>query len=101
MKTKTREKEKKTREYSKVLVTIITANAIAWIWCSYLLAAMDKVQIAEDLSKTALVTIIGTVVPYLVKSVFENLSKNNSWPDVLKDDTEYTQGDQDQEGERV
>jgi hypothetical protein len=93
MKAKTREKEKKTREYSKVLVTIITANAVLWIWCSYILAAFDKVQIAEDLSKTALITIIGTVVPYLCKSVFENLSKYNHWPDGSKEETEYPQGE--------
>jgi hypothetical protein len=84
------EKEK-SREYSKVLVTIITANAVIWIWCSYILAAFDKTQIAEDLSKTALITIIGTVVPYLCKSVFENLSKYNNWPDGHSE-TEYPQG---------
>jgi hypothetical protein len=95
------EKEKKTREYSKILVTIITANAVAWIWCSYLLAALDKVQIAEDLSKTALITIIGTVVPYLVKSVFENLSKNNNWPDGAGETECPQEADAEDEGEGV
>ena len=42
---------------------------------------MGKEQIAESLSQVALTEIIGVVLVYAVKSVFENLSKNNSWPD--------------------
>ena len=66
---------------TKALVWTIVANAIAWIWCSYILAALDKIQIAESLSSEAVRTIIGVVFAYCLKSGIENLSKNNSWPD--------------------
>lgn len=47
----------------------------------YILAALDKIQIAESLSSEAVRTIIGVVFAYCLKSGIENLSKNNSWPD--------------------
>lgn len=65
----------------KLIVWICLLNGIAWVWCSYILAALGKEQIAESLSQVALTEIIGVVLVYAVKSVFENLSKNNSWPD--------------------
>ena len=65
-------------------------------WCSYILAALDKNQIAEELSKVALVEIIAPVVVYAVKSVVENLSKNNRWPD--KGAPPETEGDGAAEG---
>ena len=46
-----------------------------------ILAALDKVQIAEELSKVALAEIIVPVAVYAFKSGVENLSKNNRWPD--------------------
>ena len=36
---------------------------------------------AEALSQVALKEIIGVVLIYGLKALFENLSKNNSWPD--------------------
>lgn len=65
----------------KIIVLVCLANGIAWVWCSYILAWLGKEQIAESLSQVALTEIIGVVLVYAVKSVFENLSKNNSWPD--------------------
>ena len=38
-------------------------------------------QIAEGLSQVAVTEIIGVVLAYCIKSVVENLSKNNHWPD--------------------
>ena len=55
----------------------------AWVWCSYILAALDKVQIAEELSKVALAEIIVPVAVYAFKSGVENLSKNNRKAQVL------------------
>ena len=78
-------KNRPKRETSKVVLWFIVANGVAWIWCSYILAWFDHAQIAEELSKTALITIIGTFTPYLCKTVFENLSKHNIWPDRLPD----------------
>lgn len=65
----------------KIIVLVCLANGIAWVWCSYILAWLGKEQIAESLSQVALTEIIGVVLVYAVKSVFENLSKNNLWPD--------------------
>lgn len=65
----------------KVIVLLCLLNGFAWVWCSYILAWQGKEQIAESLSQVALTEIIGVVLVYAVKSVFENLSKNNSWPD--------------------
>jgi len=42
-------------------------------------------EITETLSKTVVVEIIGVIVVYSCKSLFENLSKNNNWPDKPKD----------------
>lgn len=68
-------------ETMKCVVWACIINGFAWVWCSYILAALDKVQIAEDLSKVALVEIIAPVAVYAFKSIVENLSKNNRWPD--------------------
>lgn len=72
----------------KKIVWLCLGNGILWVWCSYILAALDKVQIAESLSQVAVTEIIGVVLVYALKSVIENLSKNNKWPDKSgKDDT--------------
>lgn len=65
----------------KIIVLFCLANGIAWVWCSYILAFMGYDSIAESLSQVALAEIIGVVLTYAVKSVLENLSKNNKWPD--------------------
>lgn len=65
----------------KKIVWVCLGNGILWVWCSYILAALDKVQIAESLSQVAVTEIIGVVLVYALKSLVENLSKNNNWPD--------------------
>ena len=65
----------------KVVVWVCLVNGLAWVWCSYILAWMGREQIAESLSQVALTEIIGVVLVYAIKSVVENLSKNNTWPD--------------------
>lgn len=74
-------RETKKPETMKRLVWVCILNGFAWVWCSYVLAALDKVQIAEELSKVALVEIVAPVAVYAVKSALENLSKYNRWPD--------------------
>lgn len=66
---------------TKAITWFILINSVAWVWFSYILAALDKIQIAESLSSTAVTSIIGVVFAYCIKSGFENLSKNNCWPD--------------------
>lgn len=47
----------------------------------HVLAYLGREQIAETLSSVAVKEIIGVVLAYAIKSVLENLSKNNHWPD--------------------
>ena len=87
-------KPKKT-ETSKRIVWICLINGFAWVWCSYLLAYLGREQIAETLSQVAITEIIGVVLVYCVKSLFENLSKNNAWPDKIKmEDSEDCGGEE-------
>ena len=56
-------------------------NGCAWVWCSYLLAYLGREQIAEQLSGKAVTEIIAVILAYAIKSLVENLSKHNNWPD--------------------
>lgn len=69
------------KETSKVIIWTCLINGLAWVWFSYILAALDKTQIAESLSSVAVTEIIGVVLAYCFKSAVENLSKHNLWPD--------------------
>lgn len=66
---------------TKKIVWFCLVNGILWVWCSYILAWFGRGNIAEELSKVALVEIIGVVLLYCCKSLFENLAKNNDWLD--------------------
>lgn len=82
-------------ETMKRVVWACVGNGFAWVWCSYILAALDKPQIAEELSKVALAEIVAPVVVYAIKSAVENLSKNNRWPDKETTlEAEADEGDQ-------
>lgn len=73
--------ERKRMETTKKVIWVCLINGFAWVWCSYVLAYLDKMQIAESLSQVAVTEIIGVVLAYCIKSAVENLSKNNRWPD--------------------
>lgn len=66
---------------TKLIVWFCLLNGIGWVWCSYLLAWCGRNAIAESLSQVAITEIIGVVLVYCLKSLAENLSKNNVWPD--------------------
>lgn len=68
-------------ETMKRVIWMCLVMGFAWVWCSYILAYLDKPQIAEALSQVAVTEIIGVVLAYAIKSAVENLSKNNRWPD--------------------
>lgn len=76
-----RRKARKPFTTMKWVVLFSLLNGYAWVWCSYILAFMDKYTIAEQLSQVAITEIIGVVLVYALKSLVENLSKNNQWPD--------------------
>lgn len=81
----------------KKIVIFCLVNGVAWVWCSYILAFLGHDAIAESLSQVALAEIVGVVLVYAIKSVIENLSSHNQWPDKfpgvadgIEIDTEYT-----------
>lgn len=77
-------------ETMKRVIWVCLANGFLWVWCSYLLAYLDRPQIAESLSQVAVTEIIGVVLAYAIKSAVENLSKNNRWPDKADPPAEQT-----------
>lgn len=56
---------------TKRVVWFCLFNGVAWVWCSYLLAYLDRAEIAESLSKVAITEIIGVVLVYAMKSLLE------------------------------
>lgn len=56
---------------TKKIVWFCLVNGVGWVWCSYLLAYLGRTQIAESLSKIAVTEIVGVVLVYCVKSLFE------------------------------
>ena len=68
-------------EFSKKLVWLFALNSVIWVYLSYILAFLGKEQIAENLSEKVIIQIIGVTLIYCLKSLFENLSKHNTWPD--------------------
>ena len=73
---------------TKRIVWACLINGIGWVWCSYGLAYLGRTSIAESLSKVAITEIIGVVLVYCLKSLFENISKNNLWPDKAAEKTD-------------
>jgi hypothetical protein len=60
----------------KLIVGFVTANAVGWIWCSYVLAFLGRVEIAMELSITALTSLVAVVLTYALKSLGEKHSLN-------------------------
>ena len=75
-------KNKKKKEYAKVLALIILAHAFVWVDLSYILAFLNKIQIAEQLAIVAVSSIIGTFAVYSAKSFLEKNSRNKHNVDV-------------------
>ena len=73
-----KDKKQKKTEYHKKILTFILINAIAMMWCSYILAWFGRVDIAESLSETVTTSIVGVVIPYFVTKTIENISKYGS-----------------------
>lgn len=68
-------------ETSKLVLLAGLVIGVVWVSMSYYLAFTGREQIAESLSQTAVIEIVGVVLGYFAKAAVENLSKNNSWPD--------------------
>lgn len=77
--------------FQKLLVIFLVVKGVGWVDQSYDLAWAGNIEIASDLSQKALTELLGVVLLYSVKALFENISKNNNWPDKPKPD-EDTKG---------
>lgn len=67
--------------FTKLVVAFLLVHGVIWVDLSYGLAWKGADQIAESLSKVALIEIVAVTFVYCLKSLSENLSKNNNWPD--------------------
>ena len=78
--------------YTKRIVTLITINAIGWVWASYILAYLGRYQIAENLAREVVKAIIAVVLTYSLKSLAENVSKNGFKGKQTKTENEPFEG---------
>lgn len=83
-------KKRKRLPTTKKVLWICLANGILWVWCSYALAFIGMLNenytgasIAESLSSAAITEIIGVVLVYCLKALFE---KRKDFGEVGKDD---------------
>ena len=95
-------KEKDKPTYSKLLTSWLVVMAAGWISWSYILATIaliwhENVDPLTTLSVKVCETIIGTVIVYGAKALFENISKYTVTHDTEDVDTvqnpEYYAGD--------
>lgn len=70
--------KKVNESYAKIAINIVLTNSILMMWCSYVLAWFDKIEIAETLSSTVADVIVGTIIAYLCTKTVENISKYGS-----------------------
>lgn len=74
--------------FTKALVGIITIVALIDLQLSYILAFMDKIQIAESLSTQICITILGVAFVYMIRAYFDTRAENNK--EVTKEEIEKT-----------
>lgn len=74
---------------TKKILWLCLVNGILWVWCSYALAFIGMFRenyagasIAESLSTAAITEIIGVVLVYCLKALFE---KRKDFGEVGKD----------------
>lgn len=75
---------------TKKIVWLCLVNGLLWVWCSYILAFIGIIKenytgvpIAESLSTAAIAEIVGVVLVYCLKSLFE---KRKDFGEVGKED---------------
>ena len=82
----------KKRTNTERIIWACLIHGFFWVDCSYLLAWLQRNEIAQDLSKVAITEIIGVVLIYAIKEGAANLSKNNIWPDKPKTEIKTEEG---------
>lgn len=72
--------------FTKALVAFITITAVIDLQLSYVLAFLDKIQIAESLSTQICTTIVGVAFVYMIRAYFDTRAehKNADTEDALK-----------------
>jgi hypothetical protein len=83
--------------FTKLIVLWIIYKSVGWIDQSYALAWAGKTDIAEDLSTKVVIELLGVILLYCLKAIFENLSKYNDWPDKGQKST----GEDPEEGQGI
>ena len=56
----------------------VLKHCIFMMWCSYVLAFIGRITIAESLSETIARVIVGAIVSYFASKTFENVNKYGS-----------------------
>ena len=56
---------------SKLITWFCLINGTLWVWCSYFLAYIGRTEIVEHLSSLAISEIMGVVLLYCLKALFE------------------------------
>lgn len=74
--------------FTKALVGIITIVALIDLQLSYILAFMDKIQIAESLSTQICTTILGVAFVYMIRAYFDTRAENTN--EITKEEIEKT-----------
>lgn len=77
-KIKNKKRNKEFKNYTKTILSVVLINSLLMMWCSYVLAWFDKVEIAETLSSTVADVIVGAIIGYLCSKTIENVSKYGS-----------------------
>lgn len=70
--------QKQKMTFSKKWINIILSFSVVWISLSYILAFLNKADIAQELSKQIVVVVIATLISYFVKSFFETREEENN-----------------------
>ena len=84
--------KKRNMPTTKRVLWVCLINGILWVWCSYILAFVGMFKdsytgasIAESLSSVAVTEIIGVVLVYCLKALFE---KRKDFGSVGKENTD-------------
>lgn len=71
--------------FTKALVAFITLVSLIDLQLSYILAFMDKVTIAEELSKHICTTILGVAFVYMIRAYFDTKAEKNFEAKMVED----------------
>lgn len=62
--------------FTKALVLFITVVALIDLQLSYILAFLNKIQIAEELSKQVCTTILGVAFVYMIRAYYDSKAEH-------------------------